>query len=561
MSQSFFDQFRSDTVMYNEFIAILDQHGLRDQKAVGDHLMEQARLRPERLAVEADEASITWRELHERSMQLAAALCRRGVVTGDRVAFQVSNGIDWYVGRLGIALAGAVTVLIFPKFRDKEVSHIVAETDAKVYIGDAPSGDYDNVSVVTRLREQHGVPKHVIVVGGPAPAATEAFDALLGEAANAEHFEPGRIDPDLPDQLATSSGTTGFPKIFYHVQHARKALGRILAERYGVTSEDRVLNLTPMQMGIGEPWAFWIPLLFGATAIQTSATEPAMQIEAIRRKRPTIVAAVPTQLAKMATVTDFDPAVFETVRFITNAGAPLPVSVQEIFEKRGALVVSNYGNNETGTCCVTDPNDPLESRAGCAGRVAPFAQVRIVDEQGRDVPRGVVGEIIWRNHGLPFAYYRNRALTEKLLGYGGPNPGWVHSSDGGVMDESGHIRVTGRIDDMILRGGENIFPVEIENELAKFDMVKAVAVIGMPDPIFGERVCAYVVPREGQQLTLADVKAFADKVGLAKFKWPERLEILADLPVNSSGKVLKSALRSDIEAKLKAEAGASAAQP
>jgi cyclohexanecarboxylate-CoA ligase len=560
MRQSFFDQFRSDTVMYDEFIAILDQHGLRDQKAVGDHLMEQVHLRPDRVAVEEDEASITWSELRERSILLAAALRRRGVVTGDRVAFQVSNGINWYVARLGIALAGAVTVLIFPKFRDKEVSHIVTETEAKVYIGDAPSGDYDNVSVVMRLREQQGFPGQIIVVGGHAPAATESFDSLLGEAVNADNFEPGRIDPDLPDQLATSSGTTGFPKIFYHVQHARKGLGRVLARRYGVTSEDRVLNLTPMQMGIGEPWAFWIPLLVGAAAIQTAATEPARQLAAIRAKRPTIVAAVPTQLAKMATVADFDPAAFETVRLITNAGAPLPVSVQEVFEEHGVLVVSNYGNNETGTCCVSDPNDPLEVRAGCAGKVAQFAKVRIVDAEGRDVPRGVVGEIIWRSHGLPFAYYRNRALTEKLLGFGGPNPGWVHSSDGGIMDEAGIIRVTGRIDDMILRGGENIFPVEIENELAKFDKIKAVAVIGMPDPIFGERVCAYVVPRESQQPTLADVKAFADSVGLAKFKWPERLEIVADLPLNSSGKVLKASLRSAIEAKLKAEADAQAAQ-
>jgi cyclohexanecarboxylate-CoA ligase len=559
MSQSFFDQFRSDTVMYDEFIAILDQHGLRDQKAVGDHLMEQARLQPDRVAVEEDEASITWAELRERSLRLAVALRRRGVAIGDRVAFQVSNGIDWYVARLGIALAGGVTVLMFPKFRDKEVSHIVAETGAKVYIGDAPRGDYDNVGVVQRLREQRGFPEHIVVVGGPVPAASEAFGALLAEAPGAEGFEPGRIDPDLPDQLATSSGTTGFPKIFYHVQHARKALGRVMAQRYGVTAQDRVLNLTPMQMGIGEPWAFWIPLLVGATAIQTSATEPRQQLEAIRRKRPSIVAAVPTQLAKMAAVTDFDPSVFETVRFITNAGAPLPVPVQEFFEKRGSLVVSNYGNNETGTCCVIDPNDPFDVRVGRNGKVAPFAQVRIVDEQGRDVPRGVVGEILWRSHGLPFAYYRNRALTEKLLGFGGPNPGWVHSNDGGVMDEAGNIRVTGRIDDMILRGGENIFPVEIENELAKFEKVKAVAVIGMPDPIFGERVCAYVVSRGDQPPTLAEIKAFADKVGLAKFKWPERLEVVADLPLNSSGKVLKSTLRSDIEAKLKAEGGGSAA--
>jgi cyclohexanecarboxylate-CoA ligase len=554
MSQSFFDQFHADTVMYDEFMALLDQHGLRDQKAVTDHLLEQASQRPHAVAVEDDSGSITWGELSARALRLAAALRRRGVEHGDRVGFQVSNGIDWYVVRLGIALAGAVTVLMFPKFREKEVLHIVAETEAKVYIGDADTRDYSNVAAVIRLREERGFPRHVVVVGGDAAATTETLQALLSEAPGSEGFEPGRIDPDLPDQLATSSGTTGFPKIFYHVQHARKGIGKVMLRRYGVGPEDRVLNLTPMQMGIGEPWAFWIPLMVGATAIQTSAADPAQQLEVIRRSRPTIVAAVPTQLAKMASLADFDSNAFRTVRFITNAGAPMPVSVHQFFEQQGALVVSNYGNNETGTACAIEPDDPIDVRAGSAGKVAPFAQVRIVDERGQDVPRGTKGEIIWRSHGLPFAYFKNRALTEKLLGFGGPNPGWVHSSDGGIMDEAGNVKVTGRIDDMILRGGENIFPAEIENELMKFEKVKAVAVVGMPDAIFGERVCAYVVPRDGFTVTLDDLKAFADKVGLAKFKWPERVEVVTDLPLNSAGKVLKSALRSDLEAKLKAAA-------
>lgn len=554
MSQTFFEQFRADTVMYDEFMAILDQHGLRDLKAVTDHLMDQATERPQSIAVEDDEGTITWGELHERALRVAAALRRRGVEHGDRVGFQVSNGIDWYVVRLGIALAGAVTVLMFPKFRDKEVLHIVRETEAKVYIGDADTRDYSNVAAVMRMREAIEVPRHVVVVGSDAPAGAETLQTLLAESPGSKGFEPGRIDPDLPDQLATSSGTTGFPKIFYHVQHARKGIGKIMLRRYGVGPEDRVLNLTPMQMGIGEPWAFWIPLMVGATAIQTSASDPAQQMEVIRRRKPTVVAAVPTQLAKMATVSDFDATAFQTVRFITNAGAPMPVSVHEFFEKQGALVVSNYGNNETGTATAIEPTDSIEVRAGSVGKVAPFAQVRIVDESGNDVPRGTKGEIIWRSHGLPFAYFKNRALTEKLLGFGGPNPGWVHSSDGGFMDEAGNVTVTGRIDDMILRGGENIFPVEIENELMKFGKVKAVSVIGMPDPIFGERVCAYIVPRDGQAVSLDDVKAYADSVGLAKFKWPERVEVVADLPLNSAGKVLKSALRSDIEAKLKAVA-------
>jgi acyl-CoA synthetase (AMP-forming)/AMP-acid ligase II len=166
---------------------------------------------------------------------------------------------------------------------------------------------------------------------------------------------------------------------------------------------------------------------------------------------------------------------------------------------------------------------------------------------------GEGGEVIWRNGGLPFAYYKNRKLTEEMLGVGGPRQGWVYSKDGGTMDEYGNLTITGRIDDMILRGGENVFPVEIENELMKLEKIKDIAVIGMPDPVFGERICAYVTLTEGTKLTFDEVKEFADGQGLAKFKWPERLEIIGEFPMTSSGKIRKKDLRKDIEDKLRKE--------
>jgi cyclohexanecarboxylate-CoA ligase/acyl-CoA synthetase len=258
-------------------------------------------------------------------------------------------------------------------------------------------------------------------------------------------------------------------------------------------------------------------------------------------------------MAKMANVHGAENYSFESIRFITNAGAPLPVSIQKFFEDRGTFVACNYGNNETGACTLTCPVDPLHVRAGSAGKQGMYAKVIVVDQQGHEVRPGEGGEVIWRNGGLPFAYYKNRKLTEEMLGVGGPRQGWVYSKDGGTMDEYGNLTITGRIDDMILRGGENVFPVEIENELMKLEKIKDIAVIGMPDPVFGERICAYVTLTEGTKLTFDEVKEFADGQGLAKFKWPERLEIIGEFPMTSSGKIRKKDLRKDIEDKLRKE--------
>lgn len=551
MAKSFFDQFREDVVLYERFLNRLHHLGLRDEMAVGDHLDKQAEARGPALAVVDDTKSITWADLRQKAMRVAAALQKFGIEKGDRVAFQVPNCIEWYLARLGIALAGGVSVMLFPKFREKEISYIVKTVEPKVFIGVSPYKDYDNISVVAKLRNALNVPEHIVVVGDTIPEGTIPFEELVNAPLNG--FQPVRIDPDYPDQLATSSGTTGEPKIFYHVQHARKAMPKEMIGRYGITEYDRILNLSPLQMGIGEPWTFWIPLIIGATAIQTQANDPEEQLRVIAKHRPSFVAAVPTQMTKMMFIPGAENYSFEYIRVFANAGAPLPVSTQKFFEDRGTLVGCYYGNNESGVCTLTCPADPVHIRAGSTGKQGMFAKVIVVNEKGQEVSPGEVGEVIWQNGGLPFAYYKNRALTEEILGIGGPREGWIHSKDGGTRDEAGNITITGRIDDMILRGGENVFPAEIENELMKYEKIRDVAVIGMPDPVFGERICAYVIPKDGVEISLADIIKFSDKQGLAKFKWPERLEIVDQFPMTSSAKVRKKDLRKDIENKLRAE--------
>lgn len=551
MAKSFFDQFREDAVMYEEFMKRLYHLGLQDDMAVFDHLNKQVEERGSALAVIDDTQSITWADLRHKAMNVAAGLQKLGVKEGDRVAFQVPNCVEWYLARLGISLAGGVSVMLFPKFREKEISYIVKTVEPKVFIGVSPYKDYDNISVVAKLRAALNIPQHIVVLGEQIPEGTIPFEKLVDTSL--EDLRVIRMDPKLPDQLATSSGTTGEPKIFYHVQYARKAMPKEMIGRYGITEYDRILNLSPLQMGIGEPFTFWVPLIIGATAIQTQASEPEEQLRVIAKHKPSLVAAVPTQMTKMTNVPGAENLTFEYIRVFANAGAAIPVTTQKFFEDRGTLVASYYGNNETGTCTLTCPADPVHVRAGSAGKQGMFAKVMVVNEKGEEVPRGEVGEVIWRNGGLPFGYYKNRQLTEELLGFGGPRQGWVYSKDGGIMDKAGNLTITGRIDDMILRGGENVFPAEIENELMKYEKIKDVAVIGMPDPVFGERICAYVIPRGNQVVTLSDITQFSDKQGLAKFKWPERLEIVDQFPMTSSAKVRKKDLRKDIEEKLRAE--------
>lgn len=552
MTGRFFERFEEETLFDPDEADSWRKIGSWGEMSCVDWLERHAERRPEQTAVVDDQDSLTWAQLADATDQFAGALVDLGVEQGDRVAYQVSAGIEWFIVRHGITKAGAIATTLIPRFRQQEIEHIVTKTEPSVYIGMATYRDYDHMDVIDELRESVDSLDHVIAIGDKAdvPDWAHSFDEVVAsEPLSAETAAERRIHPDYPDTLSTTSGTTGLPKIYYLQQNARLRLAHWWESRQCVTEDDEVVVLAPIQQATGEAWAHYTGLISGATIVVTERSDPA-ELWRLLDRRPTMMVAIPTQMTKLINH-ESAPEDLSFLRCVPNAGAPLPQETGRRFEERGTVVLNMYGASDGGAPLAVCPVDRPEVRQTTVGKTHPRGEVKIVDGDGEELPRDEVGEVIWRGPDRLFGYFDDRERTEEAYGVGGPNEGWFHSGDAGILDERGNLSIVGRMDDMIIRGGQNVYPAEIEDAILETGLVDEVAVVGMPDPEYGERVCAYVVT-DGD-LSLDDIVDGLDTQGLAKYKWPERLEQVDELPRSPGGKIKKTELVEDIESKLEVD--------
>jgi cyclohexanecarboxylate-CoA ligase len=350
--------------------------------------------------------------------------------------------------------------------------------------------------------------------------------------------------------IVYSSGTTSRPKGCIHTFNTMACGSRLLAEAFGYTADDVQFGPSPITHTTGLVTSVFLPLMHGAGSHLMAAWEPRAGVEHIRRFGCTAAVTATTFLQMLMDV--YDPAEHDagSMRLWVAAGAPISGSVVERARRLlpDCRVLSLYGRSEnltTTTCTVDD--DPARSVTS-DGRALPGSSVRIVDELGAEVPRGTEGDIAYRGPTHMLGYLGNPAETAALY----TPEGYSRSGDLGVMDADGYVRVTGRLKDIVIRGGMNISVRQVEDLLTGHPGVAAVAVVGMPDERLGERLCCYLVPQPGHEtITLEDVKAYLLAQELAIQKVPERLEVVDELPMTATGKIQKHVLRADIAGKLK----------
>jgi acyl-CoA synthetase (AMP-forming)/AMP-acid ligase II len=549
MADDIFSQFEEETAFRTETAEKYHRHGYWDDMSCSEYLSHNAEEYDDRAAISTDETSLTWEELDRQVSDVAAGLQERGLQKGDRVAFRIPHRVEWYVTRLAVNRAGGISVPLYPRFQEREVRHVIETTEPLIYVGMGPeSASTSHLDLVADLQTEQAGLEHVLAVGD-APTGTEPYEALAGDG----DPEEVRIDPDYPDTLSLSSGTTGLPKIYYLVQNTYLAGGKDLQARYSITEYDDVLALTPIQQAFGHMVGLYVPLVSGATMHLTTESDPEAQWELFQEIEPTFVVAIPTQTTKIINAAEDRPEDLSHVRTFINGGAPLPKDVAERVEDEGTLVVNDYGAGDGGLSNAGCPADSRETRFSTVGPPQMTMKTKVVDEDGEEVEPGDVGEVIMTGGGCGFGYFQDPERTTEVYDLGGPREGWFHTKDAGKIDERGNLQVVGRMDDMILRGGQNIYPTEIEDALMELGVVNEAAVLGMPDPELGERVCAYVVPAAGADPSLADVTSELEAAGLATFKLPERLETRDELPKSPGGKIKKSTLRDDIEDQIETE--------
>jgi cyclohexanecarboxylate-CoA ligase len=511
----------------------------------------QADRYPDKVFVTDATTSYTFGQLRDAARRLAAGLERIGIGKGDRVAVQLPNWTEFVVISVALSRLGAIMIPIMPIYRDDDVRFIVETAGIKAAFTPGVFRGFDHASMFLGFA-QEGTPLETVIVvrgaGGVPDGALGYDDVLAGPDAEPAAAGAG---PDDPFVIVFSSGTTSRPKGCLHTFNTYCAGARLLGQVWRYTADDIQFGPSPVTHTTGLVTSVLMPLIHGAGSHLMEVWEPREALERIAKFHCTAAVTATTFLQTMLRVYDPDQHDASSLRFWTSAGAPIPGSFVEEARRAfpGMQVLSLYGRSEnlvTTTCTV---DDLPERSVTSDGRAAPGQEVRIVDFSGREVPRGQEGDIAFRGAMHMLEYIGQPGATAEMF----TEDGFSRSGDLGVMDADGYVRVTGRIKDIVIRGGLNISVRQVEDLLSAHPAVAAAAAVGMPDDVLGERVCCYLVPAGGAEpLTVEQVREYLLGRGLAIQKVPERIEILAALPMTATGKVQKNVLREDIADRLRA---------
>ncbi|HZO80184.1 MAG TPA: AMP-binding protein [Candidatus Binataceae bacterium] len=511
----------------------------------------------ERIAVVDGERRVTYRELGVLVNRLALHLARRGVSGGRRVVFQLPNSLECVIAYFACLKTGAIPIATLPAHRHTEIGHLARFTDAYAWLVPDEYRRFDYVAMATELRGALPAMREIIVMGARAGAGMTLLADLLADPI--EDREPlsalKRLMPSA-DEVAVfqlSGGSTGLPKVIPRTHDDYLYNSLLLAASSGFERDGVALVAIPMMHNFPLAGAVQSGMLFGGRVVLAPSPEPEVIFPLIERERVTWICAVPAMAVSWLNHPRFKHTDFSSLRSLAVGGQRLnPEPARRILNLIGPVVTQVYGMAE-GLCCSTRRGDPEEVVVNTQGRpVSPHDELRIVDDQDHDVAPGEVGELLCRGPYTIRGYYRAAEHNRTAF----TAEGYYRTGDLVRMHPSGNLIVEGRRKDVINRGGEKIGAEEVEDLVLSHPAVLNAAVVAMPDAVLGERACAYVVLRPGARLTFEDLVRHLDGRQVARFKFPERLEIVERFPTTAVGKVSKKDLRADIAARLAREAAA-----
>jgi len=537
----------------------MTESGLWQDVRLGDVFAAAVADNPDGIAVTGinsstgEETRLTYAELSRRVDRIALGLVALGVGPGDVVSFQLPNW--WQFGALAAACAriGAVSNPLMPIFRQRELRLMLRFAESKVVVVPRTFRDFDHAGMLRGLLAEMEAGPRLFVVGGEGEESFEGFflDRTWEEEQDAAGiFAERRPDADALAQLMFTSGTSGEPKAVMHTSNTIVSSAREYARWIGLTGEDRVFMASPLAHQTGFIYGVVLSwLLKTRLALQDIWSAPTAA-HTIAAEGATFTMASTPFLSDLANNEAVTPELMRTLRIFVCAGAPIPPEiVRRATGRLGFSVLSCWGMTENGGVTITRPGDPPEKVFETDGKAIDGMEVRVVGADGRPLPPGETGDLMVRGMANFVGYLKRPELNDTDA------QGWFRTGDLARMDADGYIRITGRSKDVIIRGGENIPVVEIENVLYRHPGVMEAAIVAMPDPRLVERACAFVVPRPGHAIDLDGIRDFLKAEGVARNYWPERIEIVEAMPRTASGKIQKFRLR-EIASDFAGEAGA-----
>ena len=527
----------------------------------GKLLEEVAKVQPNHMAVKYTDRDYarTYKEFNEECDTIAKAFLAMGIKKGDHIAIWATNIPQWLLTLFAASKVGAVLVTVNTAYKVFELEYLLQQSDAKILVMDKMYKGNNYVEIINELCPglKNSAPgelnnpmlpflKSIVYCGDETVPGTYAFDELyemakdVDDAAYRAIYES--IDCHDVFNMQYTSGTTGFPKgvmlTHYNVVNNGKSIGDCMK----FSPDDALCITVPLFHCFGLVLGVTACLTHGTTMIPVDVYEPLKVMKALQSEKCTALHGVPTMFIAILEHPDFDQYDFSTLRTGIMAGSPCPAAVmQEVVDKMGMRDITIvFGQTESSPGCTqTHADDPVEVKVNTVGRPLPGVECKIVNpETNEEVGVGVQGEFCARGYNLMRGYYKMEEATRQAI----DTDGWLHTGDLATIDENGNYRITGRIKDMIIRGGENIYPKEIEEFLYTHEGVSDVQVIGVPSQQYGEEVMACVILKEGYSLTEDELKDFVRK-RMARHKVPRYIRFVEAFPMTASGKIQKYKMR------------------
>ncbi|KQW73693.1 MULTISPECIES: AMP-binding protein [Burkholderiales] len=544
-------------------------HGASAQTLIGDTIGRYFDAACERhaerdaLVVRHQQLRLTYGQLRQRVDALACGLMRLGLKAGERIGIWSPNNAEWTLTQFATAKLGLVLVNINPAYRRSELEYALTKVGCRALIAAPAFKGSDYLAMLADLAPElaHCAPgrlrakrlpglEFVIRLGTESTPGMLNFDTLLRTPRTDDLVDLARLGETLQFDDAVNiqftSGTTGNPKGATLSHHNILNNGHFVGEAIRLVPGDRLCIPVPLYHCFGMVMGNLGALTHGATMVYPAeGFDASATLAAVAEERCTALYGVPTMFIAQLDHPDFARHDLSSLRTGIMAGSPCPIEVMRrvVDKMHMAEVTIAYGMTETSPVSFQSAtDDPLERRVSTVGRIQPHCEVKLVDEAGRVVPRGEPGELCTRGYSVMLGYWDDAAKTREAIDVAG----WMHTGDLATLDAEGYCNIVGRLKDMVIRGGENLYPREIEEFLYRHPKVQDVQVIGVPDPKYGEELCACVIVRAGEQLTADELRAFCDGQ-IARHKVPRHIHFVESFPMTVTGKIQKFRMREQMK--------------
>jgi cyclohexanecarboxylate-CoA ligase len=523
------------------------QHDYWKNETLGDFFIKAVNEYPNKTAVIDPYKQMTYHELGEMVIDLMNGLEALGIKQKDTIAYQLPNWVEGHALHNSLRIMGAITVPIIPIYREKEVKFILQQTKAKAIVIPESFRNHDNIVVIQNIRAELPDLEHIIVVGDTAPQGMITLGQLieLGRtSANKKSFSQYKVDPNDVCLIVYTSGTTSNPKGVQHTNNTLLREYRMFKETFQLSSETKIFMPSPITHISGLS-SLELPITLGAQVTYLDIWDSEKAAQMISRDRCNFMVSATTFLQWLVESDISERYDLSSMKNFICGGAYIPPELIKKAPKAGIRTVRTYGSSECPTVSLGLPDDPLEITSVTDGKMVQGYEVKIVGFDGKEVPNGQEGEIAIKGPEV-FIGYKDSSLNAEAF----DEDGYFYSGDLGTLDANGYLTVTGRKKDIIIRGGENISVKEIEDLLYEHPSVEQVAIVAMPDPVMGEKACAYVKIVQNKEFSFEEMVEYLIGKQFAKQKLPERLEIIDEFPATTTGKILKYELRKMIANKL-----------